>query len=105
MRLTRLGNGLIHRDLKPANLFAGQRGGVWDHLTLLDFGLVKGEIAAAGDSSDRDSVVGTPLYMAPEQSRRGRTSTPVRTSTHWGLSAISSSAASHRLPAIIPCEQ
>jgi serine/threonine-protein kinase len=65
------GNGLIHRDLKPANLFAGQRGGVWDHLTLLDFGLVKGEIAAAGDSSDQGSVVGTPLYMAPEQVTAG----------------------------------
>jgi serine/threonine-protein kinase len=65
------GNGLIHRDLKPANLFAGQRGGVWDHLTLLDFGLVKGEIAAAGDSSDQGSVVGTPLYMAPEQITEG----------------------------------
>lgn len=65
------GNGLIHRDLKPANLFAGQRGGVWDHLTLLDFGLVKGEIAAAGDSSDQGSVVGTPLYMAPEQFTEG----------------------------------
>lgn len=63
--------GLIHRDLKPANFFAGQRGGVWDHLTLLDFGLVKGEIAAANNRSDRDSVVGTPLYMAPEQITAG----------------------------------
>ncbi len=65
------GNGLIHRDLKPANLIAGQRGGVWDHLTLLDFGLVKGEVAVAGDSSDQGNVVGTPLYMAPEQITEG----------------------------------
>ncbi|MCA9123646.1 MAG: serine/threonine protein kinase [Planctomycetaceae bacterium] len=60
-------NGLIHRDLKPANLFAGPRGGVWDHLTLLDFGLVKGEIAAASHDSERSGLAGTPLYMSPEQ--------------------------------------
>jgi len=64
-------NGLIHRDLKPANFFAGQRGGVWDHLTLLDFGLVKGDIVGSGDSSDQGTLVGTPLYMAPEQITEG----------------------------------
>ncbi len=58
---------LIHRDLKPANFFAGKRGGVWDHLTLLDFGLVKGEIAAARSDTQQDVVMGTPSYMAPEQ--------------------------------------
>jgi serine/threonine-protein kinase len=34
-------SGLIHRDIKPANLFVAKRGGIWDVLKLLDFGLVR----------------------------------------------------------------
>ena len=33
--------GLIHRDIKPGNLFAAQRGGIFDVVKVLDFGLVK----------------------------------------------------------------
>ena len=71
--------GLIHRDVKPANLMVCVQGGIPDFLKVLDFGLVKdlgvvSDLTQAGPVSDRDdvglsqdgSLLGTPLYMAPE---------------------------------------
>ncbi len=62
--------GLIHRDVKPANIFAAQRGGLYDVVKLLDFGLVKsaGENASASLSQE-GGISGTPLFMSPEQAR------------------------------------
>jgi eukaryotic-like serine/threonine-protein kinase len=61
--------GLIHRDLKPANLFAAERGGRYDFVKILDFGLVKplGSNPAEAKLSREGSITGTPLYMSPEQ--------------------------------------
>jgi serine/threonine-protein kinase len=62
--------GLIHRDIKPGNVFAAQRGGLYDVVKLLDFGLVK---PVADGSSARltqeGAISGTPLFMSPEQAR------------------------------------
>jgi eukaryotic-like serine/threonine-protein kinase len=61
------GIGLIHRDIKPSNIILTRRGGLYDFVKLLDFGLAKamdaGEAAALTSS---DALVGTPHYMAPE---------------------------------------
>jgi hypothetical protein len=52
---------MLHRDIKPSNVLVTAEGRV----VVLDFGLVRRQTrAAAGRASD--SVVGTPLYMAPE---------------------------------------
>lgn len=58
------GRGVLHLDLKPSNVFLLRNG----RAKLLDFGVGglhwAGQFGVQGDSS---AVVGTPLYMAPEQ--------------------------------------
>lgn len=60
--------GVVHRDLKPDNLFlARTHGGV--RLKVLDFGISK---LGAAPITHVGQLLGTPLYMAPEQSRGER---------------------------------
>jgi TolB-like protein len=57
--------GLVHRDVKPANIWleAGS-----DRVKILDFGLVRADNDEV-HLSRPGAVIGTPLYMAPEQAR------------------------------------
>jgi serine/threonine-protein kinase len=65
--------GLIHRDIKPSNIFSARRGGVDDVAKLLDFGLVLPLLPdAPAHLTAKGKVVGTPLFMSPEQAQRGR---------------------------------
>jgi serine/threonine protein kinase/CHASE1-domain containing sensor protein len=59
--------GLIHRDIKPANLMVSVRGGIFDFVKVLDFGLVK-EMLAEEDTSLTHTriILGTPQYLSPE---------------------------------------
>ncbi|MGE0784956.1 MAG: serine/threonine-protein kinase [Sandaracinaceae bacterium] len=62
------GAGLIHRDVKPSNLFVSSAGPVKDWVKVLDFGLVRErEPETSVGLSVAGAIVGTPLYMAPEQ--------------------------------------
>ncbi|MGI9471361.1 MAG: protein kinase domain-containing protein [Rubripirellula sp.] len=56
---------LIHRDIKPANIMLTRRGGMWDFVKLLDFGLVKPQ-DAGNTSTQVGALTGTPLYLSPE---------------------------------------
>lgn len=56
---------IVHRDLKPRNLFLEEREDGATRIKVLDFGIAK--IVAEGATTCGTQVVGTPLYMAPEQ--------------------------------------
>jgi len=58
--------GLIHRDIKPDNIIVGERGGSYDSVKVLDFGLVKEFRSGDPALSQIDAAVGTPLFMSPE---------------------------------------
>ncbi|MCP3980997.1 MAG: protein kinase [bacterium] len=56
--------GVIHRDIKPSNVMLTRDSKV----KLMDFGLAKPVINLAGDTLTLPThLVGTPVYMAPEQ--------------------------------------
>ena len=65
--------GLIHRDIKPSNVIVVGSGGIEDLAKLLDFGLVRPSAGARAPGLTREGqVLGTPLFMAPEQARSDR---------------------------------
>ena len=61
--------GLIHRDIKPANIYLCRQGFEYDFVKILDFGLVKHQTGLELRSElslTRDTIAGTPSFMAPE---------------------------------------
>jgi serine/threonine-protein kinase len=58
-------NGTVHRDVKPGNLIVKPTGAV----ILVDFGVARS--AAVTSVTGLNAIVGTALYMAPEQVAKG----------------------------------
>ncbi|MDX2107524.1 MAG: protein kinase [Candidatus Melainabacteria bacterium] len=56
--------GIVHRDLKPANVFVSK-----GQVKIFDFGVAKFENVDQSLTTTRD-LIGSPLYVSPEQARR-----------------------------------
>ena len=81
--------GVVHRDIKPANLFLEDRGHARRFVKLLDFGVSKSAVALASRENavtKTGMIMGSPLYMAPEQLRSSR-AVDARADI-WSLGAI-----------------
>jgi serine/threonine-protein kinase len=65
--------GIVHRDLKPQNLFLARTVGGGGKIKVLDFGVSKSlSTSGVGGLTQTRSMLGSPLYMSPEQMRSSR---------------------------------
>lgn len=68
-------NGIVHRDLKPSNLFLTSRRDGSGSVKVLDFGISKAQPGVPGGTLELTTssvMMGSPLYMSPEQIRDAR---------------------------------
>jgi serine/threonine-protein kinase len=81
--------GIVHRDLKPANLFVTHRTDGSSCVKILDFGISKMTSLTGTDSqnvTNTTAIVGSPLYMSPEQMRASKNVD--RRTDIWSLGVI-----------------
>ena len=72
--------GVIHRDLKPRNIMIIDAEDIVDFVKVVDFGIAKPCDSDQAEALTLDGyVVGTPLFMSPEQC----SSQPVDARTDW----------------------
>ena len=66
--------GVLHRDLKPENIMLQRLSDGDEQVKVIDFGIAKVKDSLVAPMTSSDVMVGTVLYMAPEQlERRGVT--------------------------------
>lgn len=57
--------GIVHRDIKPANIMIAEDGTV----KVMDFGIARAVSDATGNLEQTTSILGTALYISPEQAK------------------------------------
>ncbi|WP_437820190.1 serine/threonine protein kinase [Sorangium sp. So ce1078] len=92
---------VVHRDIKPHNLFLARRDEGEILVKLLDFGIAKVKMDRANETEGADltrtgNLIGSPLYMSPEQAR-GQKEIDHRTDI-WSLGAVLYQALTGRTP-------
>ncbi len=68
--------GLVHRDIKPANIMVCRRGGLYDVVKVLDFGIARSTAEGTAELTQANQLAGTPLYIAPERIRAPQSADP-----------------------------
>jgi serine/threonine-protein kinase len=94
--------GVVHRDIKPANLFLGKRDAGEIIVKLLDFGIAKVKMDQAHETESAGltktgSMLGSPLYMSPEQARGDVRHIDHRTDI-WSMGVVLYQSLSGRTP-------
>jgi serine/threonine-protein kinase len=88
--------GIVHRDLKPANIFVSQDGDV-PLYRVVDFGVAKTDgLSITGPTTQTGQMLGSPLYMSPEQLRTPR-AVDARTDL-WSLAVIAYRCLTSEMP-------
>ncbi|HYQ02725.1 MAG TPA: serine/threonine-protein kinase [Polyangiaceae bacterium] len=91
--------GIVHRDLKPANLFVTRRVDGSPCIKVLDFGISKVTVPGVAPEfgmTKTSTVMGSPLYMSPEQMSSSR-DVDLRTDI-WALGVILYESLTGRVP-------
>jgi WD40 repeat protein/serine/threonine protein kinase len=93
-------NNIIHRDIKPENILLDEDGNAY----LADFGIAKDVKLQAASSTQKDAIMGSPDYIAPEQARSEHV-TPRTDIYSLGIVLYEVLTGEHPFPNLTPVER